>query len=100
MMGIALAMHPISSGTVWDMVTGDISDPKGKATGSLTTGTSTATAGLDETDWNVASYFAVLTMQRNWEPAVSSKIGITKDAHQSYKNLKEDCEGKIVTDLS
>lgn len=99
MMEMALTMHQISGGTIWDIVTGDISDPKGKATTSLATGTSTTTAGLDETDWKIANYFAVLTMKKNCEPAVSSKIGITKDAHQAYKNLKAHYEGKTVTDL-
>ncbi|RPB25732.1 hypothetical protein L211DRAFT_847536 [Terfezia boudieri ATCC MYA-4762] len=38
-------------------------------------------------------------MGTNCEPSALSKIGITKDAHQAYKNLKAHFEGKTVTDL-
>lgn len=38
-------------------------------------------------------------MRKNCEQSALSKMGITKDAHQAYKNLKAHYECKMVTDL-
>ena len=62
-------------------------------------GLSAATSSVTEQEWTKANYFAVLTMRSHCELKELSKIRITEDAAQTYKNLKARYEGKTVTGL-
>ena len=99
---MALTMHDIGEGTIWDIVAGTLKLPV-KMEGSGAAGSSTeqapATTILTDAEWTKANYFAILTRKKNCETFISAKIRITKDAHQAYKNLKANYEGKTVTNL-
>jgi hypothetical protein len=100
-----LIMYDIGDGTRWDIVRGTVTEPKGKAKAvakdekAKGVSETAATTTVPETEWKKANFFAILTMKKNCEPNILPKIGITKDAQQAYKNLREYYEGKIVTDL-
>ena len=102
---MALTMYDIGSHTIWDIVTGTCTSIPAAAASSTAgssdpgKATATATTTVTEAEWTKANYFAVLTMCTTCEPGALSKIGITKDAAQAYKNLKAHYEGKTVTDL-
>ena len=102
MIEMALTMHDIGDGTIWDIVSGTLKSPiKIEASGASgsSTGKAPANTTLTDSEWTKANYFAILTMKKNCEISISANIGITKDAHQAYKNLKANYEGKTVTDL-
>lgn len=101
MIEMALTIHDIGDGTIWDIVAGTLKSPvkiEASGTAGSSTGKAPATT-LTNAEWTKANYFAILTMKKNCEISISAKIGITKDAHQAYKNLKANYEGKPVTDL-
>ena len=101
MIEMALTMHDIGEGTIWDIVAGTLKSPvKVEASGAAGSSTGKASAStLTDDEWTKAKYFPILTMKKNCEVSISAKIGINKDAHQAYKNLKAKYEGTTVTDL-
>jgi len=83
-------------GSIWDIVIGDIKDPAAGTTTKAGKGTDDGKKALA---WKRDNSFAILTMKRNCEPEVLDTIGLTRNAHGAYNELKAKYEGKTVTDL-
>jgi len=83
-------------GSIWDIVTGEIEDA---AEGSTTKIGKSRDEGKKALTWRRDNSFAILTMKRNCEPEIIDTIGLTRSAHEAYKELKAEYEGKTVTDL-
>jgi hypothetical protein len=57
------------------------------------------TTKLSKNEWTKANYFALLTMKKNCGEEPLTKFELARKAHDAYRALKSQYEGKTVPEL-